>query len=539
MKIRVMRKIYQLARAGWSCKATNESFGKRRKESGTGPSSLSRTDWKKNDLLHLVHGREVFKYHGLTRFGNLSRNFKQRCLEAYACSPRVWEYAGTNKRADGALEYLPLNLQTDEGEVRASTILLGGSNGRLSACASTSSTADQQNDSVLITPRQCLPSDRKLWSGEEKPFILKHISDNTIFSSKITAIKKLGKILDAGSSQPCQRAIIATLGSAESGGTLYLMRLNSESRDSHMMHARSGVNMRVSASVITNCSVWTAECSAQGTMACLGTSKGAGLVALETGSLKWICRSKSDLLSLQFENTGNVVLCGFRNGFISTVDVRAPPQRLHQQVSTAVSHGRNLDVPTRPRFWNPFRQREVAIGTFTGENFETMSIDDENITEKATLGIVDKDSSEMRMKSALCSIVLLPSDERYFLASAMDGTICLWDRRMSHKGVVRNYEGLFNSHTNLGLGVDPSETLLLSGGEDCTICIWSIASGRLLHKKSGLSSPANTVCWPTSYDSNTSFQWNGLMEPLPKDKHAWGVFLGSFDGLLYMHGGAS
>lgn len=38
-----------------------------------------------------------------------------------------------------------------------------------------------------------------------------------------------------------------------------------------------------------------------------------------------------------------------------------------------------------------------------------------------------------------------------------------WDRRMVENGAVRTYEGHNNTHTTLQLGVDPTETLLVSG----------------------------------------------------------------------------
>lgn len=38
-----------------------------------------------------------------------------------------------------------------------------------------------------------------------------------------------------------------------------------------------------------------------------------------------------------------------------------------------------------------------------------------------------------------------------------------WDRRMVEKGAVRTYEGHYNTHTTLQLGIDPTETFLISG----------------------------------------------------------------------------
>jgi WD repeat-containing protein 21A len=90
------------------------------------------------------------------------------------------------------------------------------------------------------------------------------------------------------------------------------------------------------------------------------------------------------------------------------------------------------------------------------------------------------------------------SDENYLLASAMNGVIQQWDRRMVENGAVRTYEGHSNTHTSLQMGVDPSETFLVSGGEDRAVRIWSLTSGRLLHTQTGFSSPTTSVCWPAS-----------------------------------------
>jgi len=43
---------------------------------------------------------------------------------------QVWEYNGTNKWADGALQQLCVSSQTNEGEKEADVLVLGGSTGR-------------------------------------------------------------------------------------------------------------------------------------------------------------------------------------------------------------------------------------------------------------------------------------------------------------------------------------------------------------------------------------------------------------------------
>jgi len=142
---------------------------------------------------------------------------------------------------------------------------------------------------------------------------------------------------------------------------------------------------------------------------------------------------------------------------------------------------------------------------------------------------MDKISSVISMSSAVCSLVTLSSDENYFLGSSMDGSIKLFDLRLIQKGGIQSYEGHVNSHTHLPIVVDPSETLLMSGGEDCAVRIWSIKTGELLFAQSMSDTLFTAFCWPeSSHDlcSSSLFDLN----------HSWGAWLGSRAGLFYMHG---
>ena len=79
-----------------------------------------------------------------------------------------------------------------------------------------------------------------------------------------------------------------------------------------------------------------------------GTSSGAVLVHLETSAKTWLIHSKSDVLSQECDSNvrifvsnalilegflshffmqGNLIFCGFRNGYISMVDIRSPIRR--------------------------------------------------------------------------------------------------------------------------------------------------------------------------------------------------------------------
>ncbi|CAD6227092.1 unnamed protein product [Miscanthus lutarioriparius] len=134
---------------------------------------------------------------------------------------------------------------------------------------------------------------------------------------------------------------------------------------------------------------------------------GAGLLDLETRGLSWLCRSKSDVLSLKFVHSGKVVLCGLRNGSIAPVDVR---QKQHNQpTGVASSSNARRTVPILPTRHAGKKRNQAGM---------------------------DKFSRVISMSSAVCSLVTLSSDENYFLGSSMDGSIKLFDLRLIQKGVL-------------------------------------------------------------------------------------------------------
>jgi len=325
-----------------------------------------------------------------------------------------------------------------------------------------------------------LPS---VWSSEA-PF--------SNFSSGITCIKKVGRHASDAPNTNVQQALVATLGSGESGGSVYIMDL-SGTIDSAM---RSWTACKVASLDHT---VWTADCSSDGTHAAFGMDHGAGLLDLETNGLSWLCRSKSDILSQKFVHSGKVVLCGLRNGSIAPVDVR---QKHHDHPTGVPSASTARRTVPMLRSKHHGRLRNQA--------------------DKACSGYI-------YMSSAVCSLVTLSSDENYFLGSSMDGCIKLFDLRLIQKGGIQSYEGHVNSHTHLPLVVDPSETLLMSGGEDCTVRIWSIKTGELIFAQSVCDTPFTALCWPE--------RSRDLCGSSPFDvNHSWGAWLGSRNGLFYMHG---
>ncbi|MQM09527.1 hypothetical protein Taro_042402, partial [Colocasia esculenta] len=112
--------------------------------------------------------------------------------------------------------------------------------------------------------------------------------------------------------------MVTTLGSGVVGGSVYVLNFH------EVLDFRTDVLARRRTSKIASFdfTLWTATCNSSGTQAALGTSRGASLLNLETGRLSWLYHTKSDIFSQQFDQSGNVVLCGLRNGSVVAVDVR-------------------------------------------------------------------------------------------------------------------------------------------------------------------------------------------------------------------------
>ncbi|CAL5077438.1 unnamed protein product [Urochloa decumbens] len=386
--------------------------------------------------------------------------FKQQCQYVQASQPMVWKYQATNSVADKALEQLSVMVQTPQGLRESRMLVTGSMNGSIQLYGLGSALNNFWNE------MECLPQPAWTPMGKHNSAALPSIWSSEAAFSKF---------------------------SSKSGGAVYIMDL-SDTIDSSM---GSWTASRVASLDRT---VWTADCSSDSTHAAFGMDHGAGLLDLETRGLSWLCRSKSDILSLKFVQSGNVVLCGLRNGTIASVDVR----QKHLNPSTGVP--------------SPSTARRTVPMLSAKRHGRCRNQADK-----------DKCSRDVSMTSAVCSLVTLSSDENYFLGSSMDGSIKLFDLRLIQKGGIQLYEGHVNSHTQLPLVVDPSETLLMSGGEDCTVRIWSIKTGELIFAQRVADAPFTAFCWP---ESSHDLCGSSLFDV----NHSWGAWLGSRDGLFYMHG---
>lgn len=249
--------------------------------------------------------------------------------------------------------------------------------------------------------------------------------------------------------------------------------------------------------------VWTADCNSDGSRAVIGSNLGAAIVDVETGRPSWICRCQSDVFSLQLDYSGNIVLCGLRNGVIVTVDIRQKPEEVSARL-------------TRHRI--PFPSHTTS---------EPSSGSSKKIT-KQWFELKGKiyHSHTISMPSSISCLASLKLYDQYFFASSMDGSIKLYDRRLSQRGAIQSYEGNVNSHTRIQLGIDPSERFIMSGGEDCYMRVWSIKSGEMLFEDKFMKSVPSVVCWPGGGQERMETQSDC------GQNHYSGVWLASQEGLF-------
>lgn len=431
-------------------------------------------------VVKMLHKRELS---GNSITSNKKKvNFQDQYQKLQTSKPIIWKYQGTQRIADAALEHIRLNLQTPDGLTETDILLTGGLNGTF-CCYEVGSVEHH-----AINGLQCMPDLVKPLNTEKETSSLKSpgliwrpIGALVQMPSNVSCIKTPRnhhyQATDADSSP--SHALITTLGSETSGGSVYVMNLKEP------LEYGLGVAMlsqRIDEISRFKSTVWTADFNSNKHQAVIGTNIGAALVHIESGKKTWICRSKSDVLCLQFDSSGNNVLCGLRNGGIVTVDTRQKPQNLQDQ----------------------FPRHRISFSSTKGQKHEKQWFEIRgNVHHNKTIS----------MPSSISCLSRLKTYDDYFLASSMDGTVRLYDCRLREKGaVLQFYEGHVNSHTRIQIGVDPSERFFMSGGEDCCFRVWSIKSGEMLYEDKFMDSVASSVC-----------------------NRFGGAWLGSQEGLFYMN----
>lgn len=423
-------------------------------------------------------------------------NFREECMKRLVSEPTIWRYRGTNGISYRALEQVDVSTAMPDGDVKTDLLVAGGMDGSLSFYVVDEDALDFEYG-VRSTPDSAWPFDIKANEGfARSPGHLWRLDGASLnMFSSITCIKKFGK--------PEQHKIlITTLGSATFGGSVSLLNL---SDPLVLPSSFPMIGGNVDEIALFNRTVWTAECSSDGSQAFIGTNLGVTLVNVETGTQSWVCRCKSDIFSVQLDQSEKIALCGLRNGAIVTIDVRQRPD----------NYGRLT------------RQRILLHSHKTRESLKGCS---QNTTKNwfELKGSIHH-SGTISMPSSISCLASLKLYDQYFLASSMDGSIKLYDHRMVQRGAIQCYEGNVNSHTHTQLGVDPSEQFVMSGGEDNKLRIWSIKSGELLLEEKFMSSIPSVVCWQKKEDNCAR---DGYIDD--KHSHLGHAWLGSRDGLFHM-----
>ncbi|XP_057429811.1 uncharacterized protein LOC130722938 [Lotus japonicus] len=440
---------------------------------------------------NLLQGRELGGHHV-----SASHSFSEEFRKMQASQPAVWKYQGTDKIGISALEHMKVDVKTAEGRVETDVLLTGSINGTLSFCEV--GRVGQNFDSGVTW----MPDHVKNYVGgkaDERYEVPGPVSRpngaSLIMSSRVSCIRLGSKCSStAVNDDPIVgHALFTTLGSETSGGSLFTLGLV-EPLDLGPRILNTWSRLEEIASF--KCTLWTAEYDYNRHRASIGTNVGGALVDLETRKTSWFLTCKSDVFAQQIVDSGNVILCGLRNGAIVTADFRAKRERHKHLISNTSSNKK--------------------VGSSNKEWFKLNG----NIYPSHTIW----------MPSSISSLVSLQFDDQYFLASSMDGSIRLYDRRLLQRGAVQSYEGHVNSHTCIQLGVDPSERFVMSGGEDCKLRLWSIKSGELLFEDKFSDSVLSTVCHQTCKRTFKADEGNQY-----KQDSSLGAWLGSHEGLFYMH----
>ncbi|KAJ9709429.1 hypothetical protein PVL29_001078 [Vitis rotundifolia] len=430
-------------------------------------------------------------------------NFEEEYLKVLASQPLVWKYQETDRIGDGALEQISTDINTSDGQSPKDLLLTGGVNGYLSLYE-VAKVGQHFDYGVKCMPDRVWPPviGKQTECSKAVGHIWRPTGASLVMQSSISCIKMVGK------HSPCtiddrsaiQHVLITTLGSETIGGSVYILNLTRPLDFNSIPIIRQRMHEVAS----FNCTIWTADCNSKGSQAVIGTNVGVALVNMETRVPSWVCRTKSDVLSLQLDQSGNVVLCGLRNGAVVTVDVR------EKQEGAYARHTRHR-VPYPSHRMSEASSRTVQ--KFSKQWFELKG----KIYPESTIFL----------PSSISCLLSLQLYDQYFLASSMDGSMKLYDHRLIQRGAVQSYEGHVNSHTRIQLGVDPSERFVFSGGEDHNFRIWSIKSGELLFEDKFSNSVPLTLCWEQTQRVLDGTRQHGQM-------HSWSAWIGSEEGVFRM-----
>ncbi|KOM27885.1 hypothetical protein LR48_Vigan468s004700, partial [Vigna angularis] len=237
-------------------------------------------------------------------------NFADEYEKIQASKPVVWRYRGTDKMGVCALKHLRVDVQTLQGQIETDVLLTGSINGSLSF--SEVGGVGQYFDDGTKWIADCVRNfvKGKTFERDEvrKP-VFRPNRAALLMPSRISCIRLGPKCSPQAENDGSVAGRVlypflvilqfTTLGSETSGGSVYTLGLVEP------------LNLGP------------------------GTSLGGASVDLETRMETWFLRCKSDVFAQQIINSGNVILCGLRNGAIVTADFREKRESLSDRL---ISH---------------------------------------------------------------------------------------------------------------------------------------------------------------------------------------------------------
>lgn len=419
----------------------------------------------------LLHFRELCGNITPSSKGRL--NFQAEYLKKLVSQPLVWKYHNTERIVESGLEQINILVNKPDGAEETDILLTGGANSTLCLFQVQK---DPQEHNIGV---KCVP--KRAWLAKAGHHAESVELPRDLWRPFLAAVRMPSEISCIDEVTPGQ-VLVTTLGSGTSGGEVYMLDFSEAVDLEYNSNFPIGHNLIAS----FESTIWDAAANRDGSKVVVGTNRGASLVDIETGTHSQIFRCKSDVLSAEIDNSRYIILCGLRSGQIVTVDTREKPGELTSRCK----------IPACS-FFPDVRLSGIMYG-----------------------------SCQTSMPSSICSLVSLIEYDQYFLASSMDGSIKLYDHRLLQKGALQSYEGNVNSHSRIQLGVDPTERIVMSGGEDCKLRLWSVRSGEMLFESQFMSSIPSVVCWPRhGVDSHEGYWHN----------HLWGAWFGSHEGLFYMN----